>query len=113
MQPNTCTNKVFSKHSLVHLQDLIPTFAGVVAYTVYFIPAKVGIKSCRCKRECFIRPGVCRPQDTPGFLELLLSVNVCMHVCVRVRLRVCLPLRLLITSGMMWFDIDSYDWLKG
>ena len=32
------------KHSLAHLQDLIPTLAGVVAYM--FIPAKVGIKSC-------------------------------------------------------------------
>ena len=40
------------KHSLAHLQDLIPTLAGVVAYM--FIPAKVGIKSCRCARECFI-----------------------------------------------------------
>ena len=40
------------KHSLAHLQDLIPTLAGVVAYM--FIPAKVGIKSRRCTRECFI-----------------------------------------------------------
>ena len=40
------------KHSLAHLQDLIPTLAGVVAYM--FISAKVGIKSCRCARECFI-----------------------------------------------------------
>ena len=30
------------KHSLAHLQDLIPTLAGVVAYM--FILAKVGIK---------------------------------------------------------------------
>ena len=30
---------------------------------------------------------------TPGFLELLLSVNVCMCACV------CLPPRLLITNG--------------
>ena len=53
MQPNTCTKThVQMKHSPAHLQDLIPTLAGVVAYM--FIPAKVGIKSCRCARECFI-----------------------------------------------------------
>ena len=34
----------------------------------------------------------------PGFLELLLSAKVC--VCV------CPPPRLLITSGVMWCDID-------
>ena len=43
MQPNTCTNEAFS---IAHLQDLIPTLAGVVAYM--FIPAKAEIKSCRC-----------------------------------------------------------------
>ena len=37
------------KHSLGHLQDLISTFAGI-KYT----SDKVGIKSCRCTRECFI-----------------------------------------------------------
>ena len=35
------------KHSLAHLQDLIPTLAGVVA-CMFYIPAKVRIKSCRC-----------------------------------------------------------------
>ena len=44
----------------------------------------------------------------PGFLELLLSVNVCMRVC----LRVCPPPRLSITSGVMWCDMDPYDWLN-
>ena len=33
---------------------------------------------------------------------------VCMFVCVCV----CPPLRLSITSGMMWCDIDPYDWLN-
>ena len=40
---------------------------------------------------------------TPGFLELLLSANVCMCVCVCM----CLPLTLLITSSMTW---TPYDW---
>ena len=44
----------------------------------------------------------------PGFLELLLSVNVCMRMC----LRVCPPPRLSITSGVMWCDMDPYDWLN-
>ena len=37
-----------------------------------------------------------------------------MSVCVYVCLCVCmpLPLRLLITSGMMWCDMDPYDWLS-
>ena len=36
------------KHLLVYLQGLIPTLAGL------FIYYKVGIKSCRYARECFI-----------------------------------------------------------
>ena len=43
-------------------------------------------------------------QRTPGFLELFLCG--CMHVCVYP------PPRLLITSGMMWCDIDPYNWLN-
>ena len=39
------------KHSLAHLQDLVPTLASKTYVTT---PAKVGIKSCRCARECFI-----------------------------------------------------------
>ena len=39
---------------------------------------------------------------------------MCVCVCVCVCLRVCVcPLpRLLITSGVMWRDIDPYDWLN-
>ena len=43
-------------------------------------------------------------QCVPGFLELLLSANVCMLVCVFAC--VCVPPRLLITSGVMWCNID-------
>ena len=35
-----------------------------------------------------------------------------MCVCVCVCVFVCLPPRLLITSGVMWCDIDPYDWLN-
>ena len=31
-----------------------------------------------------------------------------MYVCVSV----CPPPRLVITSGMMWHDMDPYDWLN-
>ena len=40
----------------------------------------------------------------PGFLELLLSANFSMCVCP--------PPRLVITSGVMWCEIDPYDWLN-
>ena len=44
---------------------------------------------------------------TPDFLELLCprKFNVGMRVCACV----CPPPRLLITSGVMWCDIDPYD----
>ena len=38
----------------------------------------------------------------PGFLELL-----CPGMSVYVYVFVCLPPRLLITSGVMWHDMDS------
>ena len=52
---------------------------------------------CNKAYEMVFKPGACRP--LPGFfLVLLLSANVSMCVCP--------PPRLLITSGMMWYDID-------
>ena len=51
-------------------------------------------------------------QCMPGFLELLLSANVCMRVCLRVCVCVCLPPKLLITSGVMWCDIDLIRLVK-
>ena len=42
------TNEV---RSLVNIQDIIPTFAGL-HLLIIFMPAKVGIKSCKCTREC-------------------------------------------------------------
>ena len=44
----------------------------------------------------------CCGQHMPGFLKLLLSTTVCMLVC--------LSLRLLITSDVMWHDMD-HMWL--
>ena len=40
------------KDSLAYLQDLMPILGDV--FTYYFVPAKVGSKSCRHTRECFI-----------------------------------------------------------
>ena len=45
---HTCTNEM---HSLVYLQDLIPTLASKYVLPI-FIAAKVGIKSCRYATEC-------------------------------------------------------------
>ena len=46
----------------------------------------------------------CRGRSAPGFLKLFLRGRLYM--------RVCLPLKLLITSGVMWHDMNSYDWLN-
>ena len=40
------------KHSLAHLQDLIPTLAGIKH--IGDNTSQVGIKSCRCAGEYFI-----------------------------------------------------------
>ena len=45
----------------------------------------------------------------PGFLRI---VSVWMSVCVCVCVCVCPPLRLLITSGMIWRDMDPMRLVK-
>ena len=39
---------------------------------------------------------------------IYVSVSICLVLCVSV----CLPPRLVITSGVMWCDMDPYDWLN-
>ena len=46
----------------------------------------------------------------PTHAWFLRIVSVQMSVCAC--LCVCPPPRLLITSGVMWCDIDPYDWLN-
>ena len=52
---------------------------------------------------------------TSGFLKLFLCGRlytcVCVCVCVCVFACVSAP-RLLITGGVMWCDVDPYDWLN-
>ena len=52
--------------------------------------------------DFIFKPGAHRPQaGAPGFLKLILcGLSVCVRVCVYPHLR------LLITSGVMWRDID-------
>ena len=47
---------------------------------------------------------------SPGFLKLLWFV--CWYVCVCVCVSVCPPPRPLITSGVMWCDIDRVRLVK-
>ena len=47
-----CIYNIQIKHSQAYQQNSIPNLAGM--FTQYFIPAKVGIVSCRYARECFI-----------------------------------------------------------
>ena len=42
------------KYSLAHLATRSNPYSGWCVLHIYFIPAKVGIKSFRCARECFI-----------------------------------------------------------
>ena len=57
------------------------------------------------------KPGVRRPSAHAWFLRIV-SVRECLYVCVCVFAYACLhvrvvpPPRLLITSGVMWCDID-------
>ena len=45
-------------------------------------------------------------------LCVCVCVCVCLCVCVFVCVSVCPPPRLLITSGVIWCDIDPYNWLN-
>ena len=60
---------------------------------------------CIWLRFCVVKYHI-NGRRAPGFLELLLSVNVCMRVCLHVCLRVCLLPKLSTTSSVMWCDID-------
>ena len=61
---HVCINET---HSLANLQDLTPAYFGwIVLFMI--IPAKVGIKSCRFARVCFIYANM----DVPTQLELCL-----------------------------------------
>ena len=44
---------------VAHLQDVIPTLAGVFCIAIYCIPAKVGITSCRCATENALLEATC------------------------------------------------------
>ena len=45
-------------------------------------------------------------RHTPGFLKLFMCGCLCVCLCV------CLALRLLITSSMMWHDMDDVDAIR-
>jgi len=46
------------------------------------------------------------------FLKIAFVRDVCMHVCAHVCVCVSAPARLLITSGVIWCDIELCDWLN-
>ena len=51
-------------------------------------------------------------QHVPGFWKLIYPWSVCVCMCVCMCVSVCPPLRLVITSGVMWHDMDPYYWLN-
>ena len=76
---------------------------GMQIMTVYYLPHHSVKKESPTLPIRIFKPGVHQAgRHVPGFLELFLCghLYVCMFVCV------CAPLRLLITSGVMWCDID-------
>ena len=97
--PNVCTWSAFQypvTNELAETCDSLYTL-DTTSYIIYNI----------------FKPGACWPHaDVPSFLELLLSANVHMCVCVCMCFACVSAPRLLITSGMMWCDIDPYDWLN-
>ena len=52
------------------------------------------------------KPGAHRPQCAPGFLKLFLCGRLYVCLCV------CPPPRLLITSDVMWRDMDPIRLVK-
>ena len=72
----------------------------------------------------FCRLELLQPRYCPGFQDcswflkiepvriICMCVCVCVCVCVCLCVCVCPPPRLLITSGMMWRDIDSIQLVK-
>ena len=87
---------------LLYYYNIIMIMCGITfAVTIIF----------RYQLECqLVKPGMCWPtgQRIPGFLKLLLCrrLYVCLHVCV------CLSLRLLIISSVIWHDMDPCVQLK-
>ena len=88
---NHCTSKDFF---LLRLTKVRHHYSSRNAFQV-FLRVKSIVK--------LVKPGA------PGFLKLILcGLSVCVFACVCV----CPPPRLLITSGVMWHDIDSIRLVK-
>ena len=83
---------------------------GTPAYEIVFVlPPRQSITSSMAGQRnvslsvmCVLCVSVC----------LSVFLFVCLSVCLSVYLSDCLPLRLLITSSMMWCDMDPYDRLN-
>ena len=79
------------KHSLAHLQDLIPTLAGNL--DLFLNQAYAGRRPVP---TCFLK-----------IVSVWTSACVCVYVCVFVCVCLCVSApRLLIISGVMWHDMD-------
>ena len=59
-QSHICMHVASSKvFSVAHLQDVIPTIAGIQYIAMQNTPAKVGITSCRCATENALLEATC------------------------------------------------------
>ena len=79
------------------------TFFTFDPYIPFLNQARTG---CRPARTWFLKI------DPVRIVCMCMCVCVCVCVCVCLRVCVCPPPRLLITSGVMWCDIDSKRLVK-
>ena len=76
--------------------------------TKVYLTFTLDCQSFTHKLEFIFKPGARRLQvGAPVFLKLILcGLSVCVFVCVCVCVCVCLRPRLLITSGVIWHDMN-------
>ena len=67
---------------------------------------------CFCPESKYAYACVCLCVFVCVCVCLCVFVCVCVYVHVSVCLSVCLLPRLLITNGVMWYDMDPHDWLN-
>ena len=96
--------------SYTHNNDLLNALLECIKFYLYihivflltylncFIHLTYSQLFINCMFAFYTRRTLAAGRRAPGFLVLLLCANVSMCVC--------LPPRLLITSGVMWCDID-------
>ena len=100
MYPNPCTNKAFSSTST----KFNPYFGWWYCF-IYFIPAKVGIKSCRCAREGFIFN---RSTIMIQLFFTIITIHILLiHPYISLETITLKPACPVIISTIFWLDLQK------